>query len=156
MFAAAFWGISNFFYSLLNFHDFPTICLSWTGFFFTSLVYRCFDYQKRENRHHPTSSLVSHMFSFLRKPSNRFHHAFRTLNWFAYIWLTIIVGQYSMRAEMNPGIAYGCLSTSIIFTSLMCWIVFNERMGCKMCFGVALVLISVVMLSTAGNAERSP
>ena len=74
----------------------------------------------------------------------------------AYIWLTIIVGQYSARAEMNPGIAYGCLSTSIIFTSVMCWIVFNERMGCKMCFGVALVLISVVMLSTAGNAHSSP
>lgn len=96
------------------------------------------------------------MFSFLRKPSNRFHHAFRTLNWLGYIWLTIIVGQYSARAEMNPGIAYGCLSTSIIFTSVMCWIVFKERMGCKMCFGVALVLISVVMISTAGTSQSNP
>ena len=154
--AAAFWGCSNFFYSLLNSHDFPTICLSWTGFFFTSLAYRCLNYQERNDTHHPASSLVSQIISFLRNPIYRFHHTFRTLNWFAYIWFTIIVGQYSTRAEINPGIAYGCLSTSIIFTSVMSWVVFKERMGWKMCFGVALVLISVVMLSTAGIAHSGP
>ncbi len=40
--AAGFWGISNFFYSLVSNHDFPTICLSWTGFLLTSFFYRVY------------------------------------------------------------------------------------------------------------------
>ncbi|TNV72123.1 hypothetical protein FGO68_gene17446 [Halteria grandinella] len=38
--AALAWGSANFFYSILTTHDFSVICLSWTGFIGTAIVYK--------------------------------------------------------------------------------------------------------------------
>jgi drug/metabolite transporter (DMT)-like permease len=52
---------------------------------------------------------------------------------------------------MNPGLAYGCQSTSIIFTSLMSRFVFKERMSIKMAIGILVIIFSVIILCLAGN-----
>ncbi len=77
------------------------------------------------------------------------HQAIRTTNWFIYIWLTIIVGNMAKEAQMNPGIAYGLLSTSIIMAAAYNWVVFGDRITLKMCFGIAVVLVSVLWMSLA-------
>ena len=84
--AAGFWGISNFFYSMISNHDFSTICLSWTGFLFTSLVYR--SYQLRYKS-------LKQLFEFLKTPLYQVHHILRSLNWLIFIWLTIVIGYYA-------------------------------------------------------------
>ena len=82
------------------------------------------------------------------------HQAIRTVNWFVYIWLTIIVGNMAKEAQMNPGIAYGLLSTSIIMAAACTWVIWKEPITLKMCIGIAIVLVSVIWMSMAeGEAE---
>lgn len=82
------------------------------------------------------------------------HHALRAVNWFLYIWLTIITGNMAKEAQMNPGIAYGLLSTSIIMAAAYNWVIFGERITLKMCIGISIVFVSVIWMSLAqGEAE---
>ena len=55
---------------------------------------------------------------------------------------------------MNPGIAYGLLSTSIIMAAACNWVIWKEPITLKMCIGIAIVLVSVIWMSMAeGEAE---
>ena len=72
-----------------------------------------------------------------------------------YIWLVIITGNMAIKAQMNPGIAYGLISTSIIMAAAYNWIVFGERITIKMCFGIVIVVGSVIWLSLiSGEKEK--
>jgi drug/metabolite transporter (DMT)-like permease len=64
-----------------------------------------------------------------------------------YIWLVIITGNMALEAEMNPGIAYGLISTSIMMVAAYNWIIFGERITLKMCLGISIVVASVMWLS---------
>lgn len=79
------------------------------------------------------------------------HLVLRTLNWFIYIWLTIIIGEYAKLACINPGIIYGCLSSAIIFNSLFTYFIFGEKITFKMCIGISIVIAGVVWISVAKN-----
>ncbi len=77
------------------------------------------------------------------------HLVLRTALWFFYIWLTIIVGNMAKDAQMNPGIVYGLLSTSIVMIAGYNWMVFGERITLKMCIGITIVCVSVMWMSLA-------
>ena len=151
--AAAFWGTSNFFYAKVTTKDFPTVCQSWTGFIITSILYRSYEiYSDSQPR---TSLRIKEiLFQYVNNRVNMMHHAFRAVNWFVYIWLTIIVGNMAKAAQMNPGIAYGLLSTSIIMAAAYNWVVFKEKITAKMCVGISIVFVSVIWMSMAqGEVE---
>jgi drug/metabolite transporter (DMT)-like permease len=68
----------------------------------------------------------------------------------------IITGNMAIQAQMNPGIAYGLISTSIIMAAAYNWIVFDERITIKMCFGIIIVVASVMWLSLiSGENEKN-
>jgi len=57
---------------------------------------------------------------------------------------------------MNPGIAYGLLSTSIIMAAAYNWVLFGERITLKMCLGISIVFVSVIWMSFAqGSADST-
>jgi len=57
---------------------------------------------------------------------------------------------------MNPGIAYGLLSTSIIMAAAYNWVLFGERITLKMCLGISIVFVSVIWMSFAqGSADTT-
>ena len=71
-----------------------------------------------------------------------------------YIYLTILSGQLAVDARINPGIINGVLSTSIIFSSVFSYILFNERITLKMMVGITIIIISVTWISLVnGNAN---
>ena len=71
-----------------------------------------------------------------------------------YIYLTILSGQVAIDAKINPGIISGVLSTSILFTSVFSYVLFNERITLKMMLGITIVIISVTwILMVNGNAS---
>ena len=146
--AAAFWGTSNFFYARVTTKDFPTVCLSWTGFIITSVCYRLYEiYSDSQPR---TSVRIKEiMFQYFRKPEFAMHLAIRTVLWSFYIWLTIIVGDMAKDAQMNPGIVYALISTSIVMIAGYNWILFGERITLKMLVGITIVCISVMWMSLA-------
>ena len=73
-----------------------------------------------------------------------------------YIWFMIITGNMAIQAQINPGIAYGLISTSIIMAAAYNWIVFDERITIKMCFGIVIVVASVIWLSLiSGEKEKN-
>ena len=83
----------------------------------------------------------------MRVPHKLKHHALRTINWLLYVWLVIYTGSLAVSAQMNPGIAYGLISTSIMMAAAYNWIVFGERITLKMCVGMVIVIVSVMWLS---------
>lgn len=77
----------------------------------------------------------------------------RSLNGFIYIWLIIMAGNYCRIAQVNPGIVYVCFSLSIIFTSVMSFCIFHERLSLKMILGIATVILGVVWISLAKSTS---
>ncbi|TNV78842.1 hypothetical protein FGO68_gene1391 [Halteria grandinella] len=154
--AAFFWGTSNFFYSMVSSHDFAVTCLSWTGFVLTSLVYRAIELWKirQQERYRIDWEVVELIcLSHLNKKKNIVQHIFRTVNGIVYIWLIIVAGNYCRLAQVNPGIVYVCFSLSIIFTSVMSFCLFHERLTLKMMLGIATVVLGVVWISLARTGE---
>ena len=115
--AAFFWGTSNFLYSILDTQgEFAVTCLSWTGFVGTAIAYKAYRVFI-DDRGISWEVMKDVVFKDIANPKNMGHQAFRTANWFIYIWLTIIIGEYAKKAAINPGIIYACLSSTIIFNT---------------------------------------
>jgi drug/metabolite transporter (DMT)-like permease len=88
------------------------------------------------------------------KRDNFWHLIFRVVNWLVYIYLTILSGQVAVDAQINPGIINGVLSTSIIFSSVFSYLLFDEKVTLKMMLGITIVIISVTWISLVnGNAS---
>jgi multidrug transporter EmrE-like cation transporter len=127
-------------------------CLSWTGFIGTAIVYKAI-FLAKDKRSKSTEVMKEHFLSQLGSKHNLIHQVLRTANWFLYIWLTILIGQYARLACMNPGIIYACLSATIIFNSIWGFLVFGEKITIKMSIGILVVIASVFWISVARNSN---
>jgi hypothetical protein len=76
------------------------------------------------------------------------------MNIFLQIWFTIIIGEYAKKAIINPGIIYGCLSSTIIFNCLLGYLMFNEKMNLRISIGIVVVIGGVVWISIAKNSSE--
>lgn len=52
---------------------------------------------------------------------------------------------------MNPGIAYACLSVTIIFNTLLSYLLYHEKISFKMYIGIAIVIGGVIWISLANS-----
>lgn len=127
------------------------LSLSWTGFLAISLVYRVIQLISLDEKVTFTKFKDIALSRFSQKYLI-LHHIFRTLNWLVYIWLLLIVSDYCFKAQINPGIVYSCFSISIIFTSLISYILFNENLTRKMCLGIGIVILGVIWISISKNS----
>jgi drug/metabolite transporter (DMT)-like permease len=152
--AAFFWGTSNFLYSNLDTQgEFAVTCLSWTGFVGTAVGYKA--YKICTDKRGVNGDVIRDvMFKDIVNRKNLAHQAFRTANWFLYIWLTIIIGDYAKRAAINPGIIYACLSSTIIFNTFFAAWFFEEKLSLKISVGIAVVIGGVVWITIAKNADK--
>jgi drug/metabolite transporter (DMT)-like permease len=75
----------------------------------------------------------------------------RTANMTVYIWLTIMIGDYASKANINQGIIYSCVSSVIIFNLIMCYFLFDEKITIKTCLGILILVFGVVWISIAKN-----
>ena len=93
--ATVLWGASNFFYGLLENTNFGVTCLSWTGFFGITLIYKVYDIY-----HLPIinkSIMFENLFGEIRKKENIVHIILRCLNFFGLIQITILISDFSYK-----------------------------------------------------------
>ena len=83
------------------------------------------------------------------------HQMIRTANMSFYIWLTILIGDYASKANINQGIIYACVSSVIVFNLIMCYFLFNERITIKTCLGISILVFGVVWISIAKNTTKT-
>ena len=63
----------------------------------------------------------------------------------------IRIGDYAKEAGLNPGIVYGCLSISIVFSSLIGYLWFRESLTKRTLVGISVVIIGVIWVSMANS-----
>jgi drug/metabolite transporter (DMT)-like permease len=85
------------------------------------------------------------------KKYNFMHQMIRTANLSFYIWLTILIGNYASKANINQGIIYACVSSVIVFNIIMCYFLFNEKVTIKTYLGIVILVCGVVWISIAKN-----
>lgn len=73
----------------------------------------------------------------------------RTANLTVYIWMTILIGDYASKANINQGIIYACVSSVIIFNIIMCYFIFNEKITLKTYLGIIIMICGVVWITIA-------
>jgi drug/metabolite transporter (DMT)-like permease len=56
-------------------------------------------------------------------------------------------------AQLNPGIAYGCMSITTIFSAIFSFLIFKERITPKMIVGIVIVVGSVGLISFTKNSK---
>lgn len=75
----------------------------------------------------------------------------RTANLTVYIWMTILIGDYASKANINQGIIYACVSSVIIFNIIMCFFIFDEKITLKTYLGILTMICGVVWITIAKN-----
>ncbi|CDW84481.1 UNKNOWN [Stylonychia lemnae] len=153
MFGSLVWGVSSFIYGLLDKQDFAVTCLSWTGFIFISLSYKIFEIYStpKSSRQDIFESFIGQM----RNKENRWHVAFRSINFFLMIWLVIQIGDYSQRANMNYGIILSLNCLSSVFLAIIAWIFFGERFGMITILGMLIVFSGTVLILVSRSDPKS-
>ncbi|CDW75121.1 UNKNOWN [Stylonychia lemnae] len=141
------WGVSTCTYKLLDKQDFAVSCLSWTGFLFVYLVYKLYEVSQLCDVNKNTVFQI--FFGQMAKKLNRYHLAFRSINFIFVIWLTILMADYSQRAEINFGIILSLNCVATAFQVIIFWIMFGEKLSKLVILGIivtsggtALILIS--------------
>ncbi len=62
-----------------------------------------------------------------------------------------MVGEYANKAQINPGIIYGCISSSIVFNAIFAHFLFKQHLTSKQMVGIGVIIIGVVWISVAKN-----
>lgn len=70
-----------------------------------------------------------------------------------YIWLTIKVGEYALKAGINPGIIFGCFSSAVVFNCILAYFIFGERVTLKMCLGMTVIVVGMLWISISKTSN---
>eukprot|EP00347_Sterkiella_histriomuscorum_P003665 403363417 len=148
---AGLWGASNFFYGLLDDQDFGVTCLSCTGFITTSLIWKAYELSRTPNVN--KSVIFESFFGEMKKKGNIFHVIFRSVNFFTLIWLTIIISDFSSRADINFGVVFSILCLSVVIQAIVFALFFGEKLSKSLIIGIMIVLSGVVMISVSKSTS---
>ncbi|CDW80115.1 UNKNOWN [Stylonychia lemnae] len=147
-------GIQNFFYALSDDDDFELIFLSFSGFLLISLIFKFLQIKQSKQTSKNFSQQMIEV--FMRGMSSReilLHNIFRALNFFAYIYLLIVITNLCKKANLNIGIAMSLLCFSIVFQIIFGWLYFREKLSKTMIFGILIIISGVSWVSIAKNQE---
>ncbi|CDW90101.1 UNKNOWN [Stylonychia lemnae] len=144
------WGTSNFIYGLLHDKGFAVVCLSWTGFITSGLIYKLymlFTLSPHLNRH----TIHDSFFGEVRKRGNNIHVTIRSINFFLLIWIAILMAENTQAAGINQGViaCIFCLS-SVIQGYAFYWL-FGEKFSKHFILSMIMILTGIMIIVVEDN-----
>ena len=149
------WAFANFFYSLLNGHDFPTTCLQFTGFFIITFGYRAYEIWSLKDRRNKKAIINLFLKDFYSQETRKVnyqnigHLILRALNFYSLSFFIIIASYYAGLAQVNFGIITSCLTISTVLNCILSFFFYGEKLNIKMVIGIILILVGIVWISLA-------
>ena len=80
----------------------------------------------------------------------------RTLVSYVNINMKLIVYGLCQGAGMNPGISSAIFSSSIIFTSILCYFLYKEKLTIRVVLGIFLMFACAILISASKHADQDP